>query len=333
MIGTIASGVGVAGYFLTTGYMRSLADPAWNLSVEQYAGLGANAALRAITPNENFYITTKGGTPSVDASSWKLRIDGLVGNPFELNYKQVLALKRIEQEMTLECISNSIGGHDIGNARWTGTPLKPLFERARPSSKATHAIIYAADDYSTGHPIERIWNDWNFLSYQMNGVDLPPEHGYPMRVFIPGKFGMKQPKWVTRIEFVDHPYLGFWESRGWTNDAERWAQARFTNPADGARLRGPEITLYGYAVGNLDGIKTVQLSFNNGHSWQNADIYSNPSPLVWSFWKFDWTTARRGRYKILARAIDGRGRVEGPDPKGIYPNGATGLQEIQVAVI
>ncbi len=333
LIGAVAGGISLAGYVATTGYMKSLADPAWDLSVRRYQQYGPAAALQAITPNDNFYVTTKGGTPRVDAASWSLKIDGLVANPVELNYAQVLAEPRIEQEMTLECISNTIGGHDIGNARWTGTPLKSLVERARPTSKATHAIIYAADDYSTGHPIERIWNDTNFLSYRMNGVDLPPEHGYPMRVFIPGKFGMKQPKWITRIKFTDRPYMGFWESRGWTNDAERWAQARFTDPRDGAKVSGRGITLYGYAVGNLDGIKAVQLSFDNGRTWQDADIYSNPSPLVWSFWKFEWITARRGRRQIRARAIDGKGRVEGADPKGIYPNGATGLQEIEIDVI
>ncbi|MGH9397268.1 MAG: molybdopterin-dependent oxidoreductase [Terriglobia bacterium] len=333
MIGAVAGSISLAGYIATTDYMKTLADPDWNLSVRQYQQYGAKAALQAITPNDNFYVTTKGDTPRVDAATWRFKIDGLVANPFELDYNQVLSQPRIEQEMTLECISNIIGGHDIGNARWTGTPLKPLIERARPDSKATHAIIYAADGYSTGHPIERIWNNTNFLSYRMNGVDLPPEHGYPVRVFIPGKFGMKQPKWVTRIEFVDHAYMGFWESRGWTNDAERWAQARFTDPQDGARLTGRDIKLYGYAVGNLDGIKAVQLSFDNGGTWQDADVYSNPSPLVWSFWKFEWLTARRGKYSILARAIDGKGRIEGANPRGIYPNGATGLQRIEVTVI
>lgn len=333
LIGAVAGSFGVAGYLATTGYMRTLADPAWELSVERYRPYGTASALNAITPNDSFYVTTKGDTPRVDAGSWRFRIDGLVAHPIELNYQQVLAEPRIEQEMTLECISNTVGGHDIGNARWTGTPLKPLIERAQPSAKATHAIIYAADGYSTGHPIERIWNSANFLSYKMNGVDLPPEHGYPMRVFIPGKFGMKQPKWVTRIEFTDRPYLGYWESRGWTNDAERWAQARFTDPADGASLHRRDITLYGYAVGNLDGIRAVQLSFDGGRIWQQANLYSNPSPLVWSFWKFEWVTARRGRYKILARAIDGKGRVEGVDPQGIYPSGATGLQQIEITVV
>ncbi|HEX5481628.1 MAG TPA: molybdopterin-dependent oxidoreductase [Terriglobia bacterium] len=330
MIGAIAGGIGLAEYLYTGQYMKSLGDPSRNLSVRQYAQYGPQAALKAITPNDQFYITSKGLTPGVRASSWRLKVDGLVARPFDLTYSQALALPRIEKDYTLECISNPIGGHDIGNARWTGTPLKPLIERAQPASRASHVILYAADGYSTGHRIERIWNESNFLAYRMNGDDLPPEHGYPVRIMIPGKFGMKQPKWVTRIEFVDHPYNGYWESRGWTNDAERWAQARMTDPTDGARLRGRSQELYGYAIGNLDGIKTVQLSFDNGHTWQNADIFSNPSPLVWSFWKFLWIVPKRGKYEILVRAIDGKGRIEGHNPRNIYPVGATGLQRIKV---
>ncbi|MGH9770695.1 MAG: molybdopterin-dependent oxidoreductase, partial [Candidatus Acidiferrales bacterium] len=256
IIGGVAGGISLAGYIYTSKYMNMLADPSRDLSVKAYERYGPAAALAAITPNDEFYVTTKGDTPTVQADSWRLKIGGLVARPLELNYGQLLALPPVETEMTLECISNSIGGDAIGNAKWTGTPLKPLLERVQPSGAATHVAIYAADGYSTGLPIERIWNEANFLAYWMNGDPLPPQHGYPARIFIPGKFGMKQPKWVQRIEFINHHYTGYWESQGWSDDSERWAQARFTDLEDGARLSGRNIEFAGYAIGNLDGIKS-----------------------------------------------------------------------------
>jgi DMSO/TMAO reductase YedYZ molybdopterin-dependent catalytic subunit len=331
IIGAVAGGIGLLEYGFVSRYMNSLRAPQ-GVSVKAYEKYGARAALVAITPNEDFYVTTKGATPNVNVAKWSLKVDGHVENPFTLSYNDVLKLPRLEKDLTLECISNPIGGNYLGNAKWTGTALKPLLERARPTKDAAHAIIYAADGFSSGHPIERMWNEENFLAYQMNGEDLPPDHGYPLRVFIPGKFGMKQPKWITRIQFVNHAYLGYWEQRGWSDNCERWAQARFTDLGDGAKISGKNFELTGYAIGNLDGIKTVEVSFDDGKTWKPASIFSNPSPLTWVFWKYIWVDPRPGKYKLRVRAIDGQGRVEGRDPRDIFPDGATGQQELKVTV-
>jgi len=334
IIGAVAGGIGLLEYGFATRYMNSLREPR-GFSVQAYEQYGERAALVAITPNEDFYVTSKGSTPNVDAAQWRLKIDGLVASPFALSYQDILKLPGIEKMLTLECISNPIGGNYLGNARWTGTALKPLLERAQPTPEAKYAVIYAADGFSTSHPIDRLWNEENFLAYQMNGEALPPDHGYPVRVFIPGKFGMKQPKWVTRIQFVNEAYLGYWESRGWSDNCERWAHARFTDPdgRDRARISGKNFELTGYALGNLDGIKAVEISLDDGQTWQKASLFSNPSPLTWCFWKYVWVNPRPGKYEIRARAIDGRGRVEGWEPRGIYPDGATGQQVLKVTVV
>jgi hypothetical protein len=331
IIGAVAGGIGLAEYAFVSRYMNSLRAPR-GLSVKAYEHYGERAAILAITPNEDFYVTSKGSTPSVDAIKWRLRFDGLVGRPFTIAYDDLLKLPRIQKLLTLECISNPIGGHFLGNAHWTGTLLKPLLERAQPLKEAAHAIIYAADGYSTGHPIARLWNDENFLAYQMNGEDLPPDHGYPARIFIPGKFGMKQPKWVTRIQFVNAAYLGYWETQGWSDDSERWAHARFTVLQDGGTIRGKNFELTGYALGNLDGIKAVEISFDDGGRWEPTSLFSDPSPLAWCFWKFLWVDPKPGTHRIRVRAIDGKGRIEGPDPKGIFPDGATGQQAVKLLV-
>ncbi len=332
IIGAVAGGIGLAEYLYVSNYMNSMLDP-HALSVAGYQRYGAQAALVAITANDDFYITSKGGLPPLHASSWQLHFAGLVENPFSLNYAQLTALPAFERVMTLECISNPSGGNAIGNARWKGTALKPLIERARPQAKAAYAVISAADGFSTAHPIERVWNEANFLAYQMNGDDLPPVHGYPVRVFIPGKFGMKQPKWLQKIEFTDKPYKGYWESQGWSDTCERNAQARFTDLRSGAKLTGRNIELQGYAIGNLDGIRGVELSFDGGQSWKAADLFSNPSPIVWSFWRYNWINPAPGAYKIRVRATDGKGNVEGYNPRNIFPDGATGQQQLSVTVV
>jgi DMSO/TMAO reductase YedYZ molybdopterin-dependent catalytic subunit len=332
IIGAVAGGIGLLEYAFTNRWMDGMRDPA-GLSVKAYEQYGSRAALMAITPNDQFYVTSKGGTPTIDRNKWELKFDGLVEHAFSISYQDLLKLPRIEKVYTLECISDPIDGTAISNARWTGTPLKPLLERAKPSAKATHAALYAADGFSTGHTLERLWNEENFIAYQMNGEDLPPVHGYPVRLFIPGKFGMKQPKWVTRIELLDRHYLGYWESRGWSDECERWAHARFTDLKDGAKISGRNFDFAGYAIGNLDGIRSVEISFDDGKTWKPTAIFSNPSPIVWTFWKYTWVNPRRGKYRIRVRAIDGKGRIEGPGPTSTYPDGATGQAVISVTVV
>ncbi len=332
IIGAVAGGVGLAEYAWVSRTMNNLRAPR-GLSVKLYEKDGERAALVAITPNDDFYITSKGGTPRVAAADWRLKLDGLVEHPFMLTYGELLGLPKVEKTLTLECISNPVGGNYLGNAVWTGTPLAPLLARAAPSREAAHAVLYAADGYSTGHPLERLRNPENFLAYRMNGEDLPPAHGYPVRLFIPGKFGMKQPKWLTRIEFVNHAYLGYWESRGWSDSAERLAHVRLTDLKEGAKISGKNFVLTGYALGNLDGIKAVELSLDDGRTWEQTNLFSNPSPLTWSFWKYLWMSPAPGRYKIRVRAIDGKGRAQDREPQGIFPEGATGQQALSVIVL
>lgn len=332
IIGAVAGGVGLLEFASIRHWMEGMGRSSAP-SVEEYAKYGPRAALLAITPNDDFYVMTKGATPQLRASNWQLKVDGQVDEPFTLSYRELLALPRVETIMTLECISNPIGGNLFGNARWTGTALKPLLERAKPQPKAAYVAFYGADGLSSGHPLERVWNESNFLAYQMNGEDLPADHGYPVRVFIPGKFGMKQPKWLTRVQFLDKAYLGYWEKEGWSDLCERWAHARFANLKDGATVSGANLEITGYAIGNLDGIRSVEISLDDGKNWQPTNLLSNPAPIVWTFWKYIWIRPAPGTYDLRVRAIDGHGRVEGEDPKTIFPDGATGQQRLQVHVV
>jgi DMSO/TMAO reductase YedYZ molybdopterin-dependent catalytic subunit len=299
---------------------------------------GAPAAARAIasanapktpaggwggfTPNADFYVTTYGATPRVDAGQWRLKIHGLVKNSLELDLKAITALPPVDETLTLECIGNPPNGTAIGNAVWAGPKLDALLEHARPSSKAIYAKLRAADGYTTGISIDDLMRKENFLPCLMNGVPLPPEHGYPARIFIPGKYGMKQPKWLTEIEFVDQEFIGYWEARGWTNSAWRKVNSGFFYPqanyslldvvAPEAKVRAP-VEMVGWALAGPSGIRQVDISTDDGKTWNAAELSgNNRSPYIWTVWKYRFAPPERGRYHVRVRATDGDGHSQPP---------------------
>lgn len=274
-----------------------------------------------ITPNSDFYVTSFKDTPSVNVNLWKLKINGLVENPIELNYDQLRKLPPMKERLTLECIGNPPDGDAIGNADWSGPKLKPLLERARVKSGAVYVAMRAADGYYTGLPLDEIMREENFLPYLMNGAPLPPDHGFPMRIFIPGKYGMKQPKWITEIEFLDRDFIGYWETSGWSRTAWRKPNSGFFTPrpfhsllsmfSATAELDGPS-ELVGWALAGPSGIKRVEVSIDDGKTWGDAELFDGGSKYVWTVWKFKFAPAASGRYAARIRATDGNG-VTQPD--------------------
>jgi DMSO/TMAO reductase YedYZ molybdopterin-dependent catalytic subunit len=301
--------------------------------VRMYLKDGPQAALRAITPTEDFYQMTSRDEPAVDAKSWSFRIDGLVKNPLRFTYEEIRALPPYETALTLECISNPVGGRFIGNAVWKGTLLKPLVERAQVLPEAEYGVFYATEGYTSGHPLERFDDPANFLAYDINGEPLPRAHGFPLRVLMPGRYGMKMPKWLTRIEFVDKEYLGFWERQGWSNVGDRHTQAVVDDPHNTAKISGPNFVITGYAIGGKNGVSKVEISLDGG-DWEEVEIFSNPMPLqMWAFWKYVWKNPSKGKRTVKVRATDGSGNVQTSIEKPELPDGATGYHFIDVTVI
>lgn len=271
-----------------------------------------------LTPNADFYVTSYGSTPSVDINQWSLKIHGMVERPLTLSHADIRRLPPVTQTLTLECIGNPPDGSAIGNARWTGVMLKPLLDRVRVRRGAVYVAMRGADGYATGVPIDEIMRERNWMPYLMNGVPLPPAHGYPLRIFIPGKYGMKQPKWITEIEFVDRPFTGYWEARGWSDEAWRKVNSGFFYPrpsggvldflalGGSAKVSGP-VDIVGWALAGPSGIKRVEVSTDDGASWRPAQIVDNKSPYIWTVWKYHFAPHRTGNYTIRARATDGDG--------------------------
>lgn len=281
------------------------------------------ASYGGVTPNDKFYVTTYGSTPQVDKKTWRLRIHGLVKHPLMLSYEDVRAMPALKEELTLECIGNVTNGHSISDAIWVGPRLAPILERAGIQSKAVYAAIRAADGYSTGIPVDEMMRKENFLPYLMNGVPLPPAHGYPLRIFIPGKYGMKQPKWITDIEFVDHEFIGYWEARGWSNSAWRKVNSGLFYPDSGGKISfleiftrayrlKPPVELVGWALAGPSGIRKVEVSTDGGKTWHEAQIVRNSSRYVWTVWKYHFAPARKGEYEVRVRATSGAGVTQPP---------------------
>jgi DMSO/TMAO reductase YedYZ molybdopterin-dependent catalytic subunit len=299
-------------------------------------------AFGGLTPNRDFYVTTYSGTPTVDIRDWNLKIHGLVQRPLTLTYGDIARMSSIRQVLTLECIGNPPDGEAIGNAEWTGVKLKPLLERAAIRPNAVYAAMRAADGYYTGIPVAELMRDENWLVYRMNGEPLPAEHGFPLRIFIPGKYGMKQPKWLTQIELVDRPFIGYWEARGWSNEAWRKVNSGFFYPRPSrgildilsldtsAKVTAP-IDLTGWALAGPSGIRRVEISTDDGASWHAARLLENRSPYIWTVWQYHFAPKTPGDYQVRIQATDGDG-IRQPQGYAGRGNGATSQPRMTLKV-
>ena len=204
----------------------------------------------------------------------------------------------IEQETTLMCISNGLDAGLISNAIWKGVATCAIcLDQAAPLSSAARVRLHGVDNYTDTIPLEKAMEPTTLLAYEMNGVRLPHRHGYPLRVIVPGYFGEKHVKWLTRIEVTDANAKGFYETQGWgpdfitpTRSTNR--RARSLNRAFSlGKLNGP-IEVKGIAYGGDRGISRVELSFDDGKSWRDAEIYYTGGDLAWSLWKTEWNARR-----------------------------------------
>jgi DMSO/TMAO reductase YedYZ molybdopterin-dependent catalytic subunit len=294
---------------------------------------GSRARLTpAITPNEEFYITSYRSPPAVRVATWDLAIKGLVERPFSLTYPQLLARPTVSEIVTLECVGNSVAGDAISTARWEGVPLRTLLDEAGVSSGAYDLVFRAADGYSDSVPVERVMAGDVLVAVRMNGVPLPEAHGFPARIIVPGLYGMKQIQWLTEIEAVEQDYKGYYQAKGWSDDATVRTMSRIDVPGHGERVRGFDHAVKGLAFAGTRGIKQVELSTNGGETWSPAMLEPPLSSSAWVFWSYRWKVPSPGRYSLVVRATDGSGRPQSSEEQAPFPDGATGLHEITVTV-
>jgi len=291
-----------------------------------------------ITPNELFYCVTKNVVdPQVDVDLWHLEVGGLVKNAATWKFDHLLGFETKKQETTLMCISNGLDAGLISNAVWTGFPLRDVLDRAIPLTGASRVRFHGVDNYTDTIPLETALKPTTLLAYEMNGVELPDRHGYPLRLIVPGYFGEKHVKWLTRIEVTDASAKGFYEAQGWGPDFITPTRSRIDVPDAWSsfslgKLNGP-IEVRGIAYGGDRGISRVEFSSDGGKSWQDAEIYYSGGNLAWSLWKTEWMPTEAGYHSLVVRATDGKGDVQQWDEKRNPFSGTAGLHEIGVNVV
>jgi DMSO/TMAO reductase YedYZ molybdopterin-dependent catalytic subunit len=299
----------------------------------QYKG----SIVQAITPNESFYCVTKNVVdPTVNIDVWHLEIGGLVQNAATWRFQDLLGFKPTTQETTLMCISNGLDAGLMSNAVWKGFPLRDLLDQAGVLSGAARVRLQGVDNYTDTIPLEKAMQPTTLLAYEMNGEQLSDRHGYPLRVIVPGYFGEKNVKWLTRVEVTDANAKGFYEAQGWGPDFIVPTRSRIDVPDDWTFVSLGKITapieVKGIAFGGDRGISRVELSFDDGQTWSDTEIYYSGGNLAWSLWKAQWSPTAPGDYPLLVRATDGEGDVqEWEEDRGPF-SGVSGLHRINVRV-
>lgn len=269
--------------------------------------------------------------PRVDAARWKLEIAGAVAAPYSIGYEELLDLEAVEQLHTLECISNEIGGDLIGTALWTGVPLAGLLERARPDAGAFDVVLRSVDGYSDSIRFAKAMEPKTIVAYMMNGYRLPEEHGYPARVLVPNIYGMKNVKWLAKIEVVKTDYQGYWMERGWSDLAIVNTRSRIDTPRR-VKWSGGSLPIGGIANAGSRRVARVELSPDGGRSWDDVELEEPLGPLTWRRWRYLWTPPGTGRHTLLVRATDGEGQTQTGTRRPALPSGATGYHSIELEV-
>ncbi|HLG68975.1 MAG TPA: molybdopterin-dependent oxidoreductase [Chloroflexota bacterium] len=271
-----------------------------------------------VTPVTSLYLMSKTvEDPSIAPDSWRLRITGLVGRQLELSYDDLQRLPRVDQWLTLRCVSNPVGGPLIGNALWSGVPLASLLDTAGVSPSASTLVMRARDTYSDSIPLDRARLPGTLLAYAIDGDFLNRDHGFPARVLVPGLYGFKNVKWVEELELVAGDFSGPWQRLGWTKTAIQTTFSRIDFVRRG--LAG------GVAFAGDRGIRRVEVRVGD-EPWRAAHLQPPLGALAWTQWLFPFEAS--GQVTLTVRATDGTGALQEEAERPIFPDGATGWHSV-----
>jgi DMSO/TMAO reductase YedYZ molybdopterin-dependent catalytic subunit len=298
------------------------------------AEVGLDGMQPLVTPNADFYrIDTALIVPSIDPDTWTLRVTGMVEEEIELNLTDLLAKPLTERYVTIACVSNDVGGDLIGNARWLGWPVREMLALARPKNGADMVLSRSSDGWTAGTPLEALTDDRDaLLAVGMNGDPLPLEHGFPVRLIVPGLYGyVSATKWLTELRvtrFADD--VGYWTPRGWSDRGPIKTSSRIDVPRRGRRVGAGTVMFGGVAWAQHTGIGTVELRVNRG-PWQKAELAPGISLDTWYQWQLG-IPLTPGQYEVQVRATDRDGEPQAEESRPPAPDGATGFHTIRVDV-
>ncbi|MGN6127377.1 MAG: molybdopterin-dependent oxidoreductase [Humibacter sp.] len=288
-----------------------------------------------VTPNADFYrIDTALQIPAVNPDTWKLTIDGMVGEPLTLTFAQLLALPLEEHTITLACVSNEVGGNLVGNATWLGYPVRKLLARVKPESSADMVLSRSVDGFTAGTPLDVLTDIGTdaLIAVGMNGSPLPLEHGFPVRMVVPGLYGyVSATKWLTELTVTRFDRaMGYWTDKGWAAKGPIKTESRIDRPRNGASIATGRYAVAGVAWDQHTGIRAVEVRVDNG-PWQQARLADTVSADTWRQWVLEWD-ATSGHHTLQVRATNADGQTQTSVVAPPPPTGATGWHTIDVTV-
>ncbi len=344
----VALGIGVAVMLALGSTLRRLFRMGtFSYDGRQYGGPKVQK-ITPIRPDDEFYQVSKNLVdPDVARDSWRLDIVGQVENPRVYSFADIAAMPAVEQETTLLCISYGIGSGLCSNAIWKGVPLPTLLAHVKPKPNVTTVLFRAADGYYETFRFAKAMEPTTLVAYEMNGEPLPRRHGFPLRLIVPGLYGEKNPKWLTRIELLDEADgrlhrrhgCGFYKEQGWGREGDAIpTHSRFDAPqVRGDHFEAPfqvgkTVELRGMAFGGDRGISKVEISTDDGETWDDVEITKLGTKLSWSLWSYQWTPDEEGQTELVVRATDGDGKLQISEYRDQVPDGATGLHRVRAIV-
>lgn len=332
LAGASVAVLGVGAAAGTLGLIRSFLNSDNFTSYDGSVTSVHNGFTAPITPNSEHYVVTQNPVdPTVNLDVWRLEITGLVSNPGSYSYEELKRLPSTSRAITLECIANGPGGRFISTAIWQGVTLCALLEKHGGTlPNARYVAFYSVDGYSVSQPLDVVLEADALLAWQMNGVPLPNRHGFPLRTLIPGRYGEENAKWLTRVELTDHFVGGLYTDQGWYYGPLH-TMNRIDRPRGHLAL-GQTIQIGGIAFAGNRCIEKVEVSVDDGLTWNVAKLDPALSQDSWVLWSWNWTPSLPGQYTLVARATDGTGEVQTSRKQGTVPNGATGYHEVVVQV-
>jgi DMSO/TMAO reductase YedYZ molybdopterin-dependent catalytic subunit len=294
---------------------------------------------KLITPASTFYlIDTALSSPRIDVNDWTLSVKGAVDNPVEFSYQELLELPTREADITLSCVSNTVGGGLVSNGRWTGVLLSDVLAEAGMSrdkiTRASRQLVgRSVDGFTTGFKTDIALDGRNALvAFGLNGSELPVKHGYPVRLVIPGLYGyVSATKWLTEIELTNWNFDAYWIQRTWSKEGPVKTQSRIDTISDGDNLSPGKNPIGGIAWAPHRGIEKVEVSTDGGETWNTARLAKQLAEDTWRQYVYDWE-AKPGDYTIQVRATDGNGETQTASKAPPHPSGATGYHTIDVTV-
>lgn len=312
-----------------------LPAPRTTVTIPEGAEFDVEGLSPLITPNGDFYrVDTALTVPTIDPSTWRLVIDGMVDQRVELSFDDLVGMGTDEYAVTLTCVSNEVGGGLVGNAIWQGIPIRDVLAMAGVQSGADMVLSRSVDGYTASTPLEALTDDSidAIFAVAMNGEPLPLEHGFPVRMVVPGLYGyVSATKWVTELKVTTFEAdEAYWTPRGYSAKAPIKFSSRVDTPRVGTPVAAGTVAIAGMAWAQTVGIERVEVSIDDGE-WQQATVSNPINADTWVQWMLEWD-ATPGTHFVAVRAVNADGETQTEERAAIAPDGSSGWQRVLITV-